>query len=114
MPFLKDIKPSWIIHIFAILHAAVALTCRMAGVDDELLLTILTMTMSLIICYKKSISIEFTAAIIIISNIIGYLMGTLGATIINLIFSSLYTVNALSTAITTEVLGWSIVAITKI
>ncbi|MBO5418823.1 MAG: histidine kinase [Bacteroidales bacterium] len=114
MPFLQNIKSSWVIHVFAILHAAVALICRLSGVDDELLLTMLTMTMSLIICYKKGISIEFTAAIIIISNIIGYLMGTLGATIINLIFTSQYTVNALSTAITTEVLGWSILAITKL
>lgn len=50
MTFFKKIKPSWIIHIFALLHAVVALSCRVSGVDDELLLTMLTMAMSLIIC----------------------------------------------------------------
>ena len=111
---IRNISPSWIIHIFALLHAAVALICRIAGVGDELLLTVLTMAMSLLICYKKQVSIEFTAAVIIVGNIIGYLMGTLGASIFELIFKSPYVVHALSTAVTTEVLGWSIVAITKI
>jgi hypothetical protein len=30
-----NIKTSWIIHIFAILHAVVALGCRAAGFEDE-------------------------------------------------------------------------------
>lgn len=114
MARIKNISPPWIIHIFALLHAAVALICRIAGVGDELLLTVLTMAMSLLICYKKKVSIEFTAAVIIVGNIIGYLMGTLGASVFELIFQSPYVVHALSTAVTTEVLGWSIVAITKI
>ena len=114
MPISKNIKPSTIIHIFALLHAAVALACRLAGVGDELFLTILTMAMLLAVCYKKQISIEFTAALIIAGNIIGYLMGTVGASILEHIFKSPLLIHALSTAVTTEVLGWSIVAITKI
>ena len=62
---------SWIIHIFAFLHAVTAVSCRLAGVDDELLLTVLTIAMILIICYKKKLSVEFTAATVIIGNIIG-------------------------------------------
>ena len=108
---MRNIRQSWIIHIFAILHAVVALSCRLIGVEDELLLTILTIAMSLMICYKKGLSIEFTAAIIIVGNIIGYLMGTLGANLLSMIFSSQYAVNTISTAVTTEALGWSIVAI---
>ena len=114
MALFKNIKPSLIIHIFALLHAVVALSCRIAGVEDELLLTILTIAMALLICYKKNLSIEFTAAIIIVGNIIGYLMGTLGANLLHMLLSSQYAVNALSTAVTTEVLGWSIVAISDI
>ena len=110
----RNMKPSWIIHVFALLHAVVALTCRLAGVEDELLLTILTMAMALIICMKKNLSIEFTAAIIIIGNIIGYLMGTLGASILEAFIKTPYIVHALSTFVTTEVLGWSIVAIARI
>lgn len=114
MPFFKRIKPSWIIHAFAVMHAIVALSCRVTGVNDELLLTMLTMAMSLIICYKKGLNIEFTAAIIIISNIIGYLIGTIGADLMGHFITSPLVVHAVSTAITTEILGWSIMGITKI
>ena len=114
MTFFQRIKPSWVIHTFAVLHAAVAFSCRMTGVTDELLLTMLTMAMSLIICYKRGLNIEFTAAIIIISNIIGYLIGTLGADAMGFFIHSPLVVHAVSTAATTEILGWSIIAITKI
>lgn len=108
------ISISGIIHIFALLHACVALTCRAAGIDDELFLTILTMSMILVICLKKGVNTEFTAASIILANIIGYLIGNLGANILNTFITNDFTVHALSTAITTELLGWSIVAFTRI
>lgn len=111
---MKRINTAWIIHIFAFLHAAVALGCRAGGIEDELLLTVLTMAMALLICMKKSISVEFTAAIVIVVNILGYFIGTLGANMLEMLFSSPYIVHALSTAITTEFLGWCIVTITRI
>jgi hypothetical protein len=114
MPKFKHISPSGIIHIFALLHAIVALGCRYYGVGDELLLTLLTMTMALLVCFNKNFSIEFTAAIIIVGNIIGFLMGTLGANILEMFIDSPYAVHALSTAATTEVLGWAIVALAKV
>ena len=111
---MEKIRVGWIIHIFAFLHAAVALTCRTAGVEDELLLTIMTMTMALLICVKKGFRAEFSAASIIVVNIIGYLLGNAGAVIISHILGNTLFVNALSTALTTEILGWSIVAFSKI
>lgn len=111
---MKSISLGWIIHIFALLHAIVALSCRFAGIDDELLLTILTMALALIISIKKGLKIEFTAAIIIVTNILGFLMGTLGANVLQSFVSSEYAVHCLSTFITTEILGWCIVAITNI
>ena len=72
---MKRISISFIIHIFAILHAAVALSCRFAGIDDELFLTILTMAMVLLICLKNKLNVEFSAASIIVANVIGYLLG---------------------------------------
>lgn len=114
MSILKNIKPSMIIHGFALLHAGVALACRLGGVGDELFLTILTMAMLLAICYKKNLSIEFTAVLTIAGNILGYLMGTVGATILEHFFASPLLIHALSTAITTEALGWSIIGITKV
>lgn len=114
MSFLKRIKPPMIIHGFALLHAGVALVCRVCGVEDELFLTILTMAMLVAVCYKKNLSIEFTAALTIAGNILGYLMGTVGASILEHIFTSPLVIHALSTAVTTEALGWSIIGITKV
>jgi hypothetical protein len=45
---MEHIKTGWIIHIFALMHAATALTCRLSGAEDELLLTLLTMIMALL------------------------------------------------------------------
>ena len=47
---MRSLKVSGIIHLFAVLHAAVALLCRVAGVHDELVLTLLTIVMIVLIC----------------------------------------------------------------
>ena len=104
----------WIIHSFALLHAVVALSCRLAGIEDELLLTLLTMTMVLLVCFRKNLNVEFTAAVIIMSNILGYLFGTVGASMLEMLISSPYAVHAVSTAVTTEILGWCVVGISKL
>ena len=111
---IKNINTSWVIHIFALLHAAVALCCRLAGIEDELLLTILTMTMALIVCLKRGLNIELTAATIIVVNILGYFIGNLGAKIFQTFITQAFAVHATSTFITTEILGWSIVTLTGI
>lgn len=111
---MRHIKISWIIHIFAALHAAVALSCRLAGFEDELLLTILTMTMVLLICRKRGMTIELTAASIIVANILGYLLGNAGARLFSLVFDSQYLIHSLATTLTTETLGWSILLFSKI
>lgn len=114
MTKIKQTQPVWIIHIFALLHLATALCCRLTGIDDELLLTILTMAMVLIVCLKKNLSIEFTASVVIVGNILGFLLGTMGAKVLGLIFTSPYIIQPLSTFVTTELLGWGIVAIAGI
>ena len=97
MQFFKRLKPVWVIHIFALLHAGVALCCRLAGAEDELLLTILTMTMVLLICMKRSLNIELTAANIIIANILGYLLGNASAQFFSLILNSQLVIHPLAT-----------------
>ena len=111
---MRPVRLSWIIHIFAILHAAVALGCRFAGIDDQLLLTILTMALSLIICMKMGLKIEFTVAVVITVNILGFLIGTWGARVLQSLIHSEHVVHCLSTFVTTEILGWCIVAISNI
>ena len=114
MGIIRNLSTTWIIHIFAILHAVVALSCRLAGIEDELLLTILTMTMALIVCTKSGLNIDLTAAAIIVMNIFGYFIGNLGADILQTFISQPYAIHALSTLATTEILGWSIVALTSL
>ena len=96
------------------LHAVVALSCRLAGIEDELLLTILTMTMAMIVCLQRGMNIELTAATIIVVNILGYLIGNLGARILQTFMDQAFAVHAMSTFLTTEILGWGIVTMTTI
>ena len=114
MGIIRNLSTTWIIHIFAILHAVVALSCRLAGIEDELLLTMLTMTMALIVCTKSGLNVDLTAAAIIVMNIFGYFIGNLGADILQTFISQPYAIHALSTLATTEILGWSIVALTSL
>lgn len=114
MSVFSKIKPAFIIHSFALMHAVVAQSCRMAGIEDELLLTLLTMAMVLLVCFRKNLSIEFTAAIIIVANILGYLLGTFGANLLEQIVTNPYAIHAVSTAITTEILGWCIVGVSTL
>ena len=104
----KSLSLPWIIHIFALLHALTAIFLRWVGGEDEILLTILTITMSLVICYRKNQKIEFTAAVIIVGNILGYLLGNYGAQVIAMMTSSPYLIFPLATTLTTEILGWTI------
>ena len=111
---MKRLSAGWIIHLFAFLHVAIVLVCRLSGIEDELILTILTMVMTLLICIKKELNIEFTAASIIVVNIIGYVLGNAGASLFSTFISSQMAIHALASGVTTEILGWSIVAIAKI
>ena len=111
---LKDIKVAWLIHLFALLHAVVTLACRYAGLNDELLLTVLTMSMVLIICMKRWISIEFAASCVIVANVFGYILGHFGAELLQPLIGTNPAANAVATIITTEFLGWTILGITRI
>ena len=110
----KRLSIPWIIHLFALMHALTAVFIRSAGGEDEILLTILTMVMFLIICYRKRQNMEFTAAVIIVGNILGYLLGTYCAKVFELFIASPYIIHSLATALTTEALGWTVVATIKL
>ena len=61
-----------------------------------------------------NLKVEFTASVVIIVNILGFLIGTFGARMLQTFIASEYLVHCISTIITTEILGWCIVAITRI
>ena len=56
-------------------------------------------------------NLEFTTVIIIVINVIGYILGTAGANLIELLFESELAIHAISTALTTELLGWGTILI---
>ena len=92
---------SFIIHGFALLHAITTVVCYIAGIEDPLFLTIWTMAMTVLLCNNKRLSVEFTAISVILSNVIGYILGMAIAAGIDLLTDIEF--------ITTEALGWSLV-----
>ena len=111
---MKSLRIPGIIHLFALLHAVVTLACRMTGYEDSLLLTILTMSMAVIICIKLGLKVEFIAATVIVVNVAGYLLGTIGGELIGQVIHNPCFIHSLATLLTTEILGWGIVGSVKV
>lgn len=96
---MEKIRASYIIHGMALLHVGATLACQYIGISDSLLLTLLTMTMTVLICLKKEMSAEFAAIAIVLVNILGYFVGTYGGRIMG---------RWAATFVTTELLGWGV------
>lgn len=101
-----------IINIFAVLHAAVAVVCRLVGLTDELMLTLLSMLLVVIICLRRNMKMEFMAVSVILVNIFGFFLGKAGALLLGAVSSSPLVVNPISTLFTTLVIGWSVYLLT--
>lgn len=111
---MKPLRTSAIIHTFALAHVVATVLCRLSGIDDSLLLTLFTMALTILICFKHGVSVEFTAASVVMVNITGYLIGTGWAWLTSRISGSELIVHALSTFLTTELLGWGMVGMIKL
>ena len=96
-----------IIHGFAILHALVSILCLAVGVPDSVLLTLLTITMTVLLALRYSLTIEITALTVVLVNITGFFLGTLGARLFALFIHGPMLQRAAATFVTTEILGWT-------
>lgn len=105
---MGSIRASYIIHLMALLHVVATLMCMLMGINDSLLLTLLTMTMTVLLCLNKQLSAEFAAIVIVMVNVLGFLMGTFGADLLELFINNQMVVRGLATFITTELLGWGV------
>jgi Putative regulator of cell autolysis len=103
---MKISKEFWIILGFALLHAAVALGCRLAGVTDEMILTLLTMVLVVILCFRCRVSGAFMAAAVVVVNVVGVLLGRGTAGVLGRLFDSPLVIFPLSTFVSTLVIGW--------
>ncbi len=110
---MKTFGTSTIIHGFAALHAAAAVLCRMLSVNDELILTTFTIILTVILCLKYRQSVEFSATVIIITNIAGYLLGNGIASLAGTLVSHPVLSPAIATFTTTELMGWGLVLFMK-
>lgn len=87
--------------------------CRLGGISDDLVLTSLTILMIVILCLRYRQSVEFSAVVIIIANIVGYLMGTGIASFVNIFVRHPMFSPAIATFITTETIGWALLLFLK-
>lgn len=101
-------RDALIIHLFALLHAGVALGCRALGLTDEIVLTLLTMLLVVIVCLRRGMSAEFMAFSLILVNIVGFGIAKGFSSLLGLAFSSPLVVYPISTFLTTEIVGWGI------
>ena len=105
---LSKSRDALIIHLFALLHAGLAFGCRALGLTDEIVLTLLTMLLVVIICLRRGMSAKFMAISLILVNIIGFGIAKGISSLLGLFASEPLIVNPISTFLTTEVVGWGI------
>ena len=110
---MKFSKQFWVIHGFALLHAAVALGCRLFDLADDMMLTLLTMLMVVILCLDVRVSGYVMAASVVAVNVVGVLLGRLTSALFGLLFASPLVVFPLSTFLSTEIIGWGMLWIAR-
>lgn len=96
-----------IIHLFALAHAAVALTGRALNYYDDVPLTLLTISMVAVIAIRHRLSLEVAAIITLIASFVGLLAGLYGALALRIVLRSDMLAPALTTFLITELTGWS-------
>lgn len=103
---MKISKDFWIILGFALLHAAVALGCRLADLADEMMLTLLTMLLVVILCLRCRVDGKMMSISVLAVNVLGVLLGRGTALLFGALFDSPLVIYPLSTFVSTLVIGW--------
>ena len=106
-------KEGWIIHGFALLHAAVALGCRLGGLADEMMLTLLTMLMVVLLCLRCRVSGLMMAVSVLAVNLVGVVLGHGTARLFDGFTDSPLVIYPLSTFVSTEIIGWTMLLIAR-
>jgi len=96
-----------IIHLFALAHAAVALTGRALNYYDDFPLTILTISMVVLISIRHRLQLEVAAIVTFIACFVGLLAGLYGALELRVLLRSDLLAPTLTTFILTELVGWA-------
>ena len=104
----SGLKDTTVIIAFALAHAATAFVCRYFGLQDDVLLTILTMLLTMLICMRGRMSTMFMAIAILLINVFGFALGFLFSELFGFISSNPLVIYPASTFLTTIIIGYSI------
>lgn len=102
-------KCSWIIHLFAVAHILSSWAMGQWGLSDEVVLSLLTISMIVAVTQIYKLPLEVSAALAVLCCFAGYYLGTLGGkwlTASGIDFFINYS-NEITTFVVTEILGWS-------
>lgn len=108
-------KCSWIIHLFAIAHGFAAWLMAHLGYADDILLSLLTISMIVLVTHTFGFPLEVSAAFAALCCFAGFYLGTVGGNLLKgaeMPFVIEYA-NAITTFLVSEILGWITVFIAK-
>ncbi len=108
-------KCSWVVHLFALAHTASSFLLSYFGLSDEVVLSLLTISMIVTVCHIYGLPLEVSAALAALCCFAGYYLGTLGGrwlTASGVPFMVGYS-SEITTFFVTEIMGWATVLIAK-
>lgn len=102
-------KCSWVIHLFAVAHTLSSWAMAHFGLSDEILLSLLTISMIVVVTQLYRLPLEVSAALAALCCFAGFYLGTLGG---NLLTGSgvgwlINYSNEITTFVVTEIMGWA-------
>ena len=101
-----------IVMIFAVLHFAVALLSRAMNYHDDILLTILTIAMVVIISIRNNTRIEMVTLLTLVATVFGFIIGSWLWQPLSQIIDDEFIAPAISTFLITTVVGLAVNALT--
>lgn len=111
---MEKLKYSTVIHGFTALHVIATYVSFTSSILDSRLVTPLTLLMTIFLCIAGNVNFKMSSALLILSNIIGYMTGMkLMGDIAHLLNASELVTQMVASGLTTELVGWCIVLFIK-
>lgn len=112
---MKKLTDFQVIQIFTIIHVIVALLSRILGLSDELILTMLTMLLSVILCWRRHVGLTTMAIILIFVNIAGLFLSRAFGSLLRLFFEWNRMISGpVVVLFTTEIIGAGVLCIISV